>query len=111
MLSEGFHWYPLLFRWFRCTMQTSIVPGFAFARRQFGAVLRTGAALPVRIQRMVRRRAPHSSLSGSTSTSGSSAEMSGGAHASEAHPRLRRMANPAHSAAEPLVEEDPDNEL
>ena len=69
MLSKGFHWYPLLFRWFRYTMQISIVPGFAFARRQFGAVLCIVAALLGRNQRMVRGRASHSPWSESTSTS------------------------------------------
>ena len=97
MLSKGFHWYPLLFRWFRCTMQTSIVPGFAFARRQFGAALCTVAALLLRIQRMVRGRASHSPWSESTSTSGSAAGMSGVGYASEARMRLRRMGTAAHS--------------
>ena len=59
-------------------MKTAIVPSFAFAWRQFGAVLCTGIAHPVRIQCMLRRRAPHSAVSWSTSSSGSAAEMSGG---------------------------------
>ena len=82
--------------------------GFAFAQRQFGAALCTEAALLVRIQGMVRGRASHSPWSESTSTGGSAAGMSGGAHA-EALPRLRRIANPAHSAVEPPVEVDSDH--
>ena len=100
-----------LFVMIQTTQRTSILPGFAFARRQFGAALCTVAALLVRIQGMVRGRASHSPWSESTSTSGSAAEMSGGAHASEALPRLRRIATPLIPTADPLVEMDSDKEL
>ena len=79
-----FPWFPLVSNGFGEQVETAIVPGFAFAWRQFGAVFCTGTAHPVRIQCMLRRRAPHSSLSGSPSTSGSAVGMSGVGYASEA---------------------------
>ena len=92
-----FHLFFIVFNEFLKQHKISILSGFAFARRQFGAAFCTVAALLVRIQGMVRGRASHSPSSESTATGGSAAGMSGVGYASEARKRLRRMGTAAHS--------------